>query len=82
MNLHKFEDEVKTIVDKSVKEMSMEKALKEFAATWANLEFQYETHPNIDVKLIRCGEDVAEKLEDNQVGSVITINFSYHFIII
>ena len=28
LNLHEFEDEVKNIVDKAVKEMSMEKVLK------------------------------------------------------
>lgn len=28
LNLHKFEEEVKTIVDKSVKEAGMEKTLK------------------------------------------------------
>lgn len=28
LNLHKFEEEVKTIVDKSVKEAAMEKTLK------------------------------------------------------
>lgn len=67
LNLHKYEEEVKNIVDKSVKEMSMEKSLKEFASTWSNMEFQYEIHPCLNVKLIKCSENVIEKLGDNQV---------------
>jgi dynein heavy chain len=67
LNLHKYEDEVKTIVDKSVKEMSMEKSLKEFTEIWANMEFKYESHPCLNIKLLKCTEDVIEKLEDNQV---------------
>lgn len=67
LNLHQFEEEVKTIVDKSVKEMSMEKSLKEFSSVWCNLEFKYEVHPCLKIKLIKCNEDIIEKLEDNQV---------------
>lgn len=70
LNLHKYEDEVKTIVDKSVKEMSMEKCLKDFETTWANMEFKYEIHPYLNIKLIKCNEDVIEKLEDNQVNLI------------
>lgn len=72
LNLHKYEDEVKTIVDGSVKEMSMEKSLKEFAAVWSQKEFKYEVHPCLNIKLIKCSEDIIEKLEDNQVGIVFS----------
>lgn len=67
MNLHQYEEEVKTIVDKSVKEMSMEKSLTEFEAVWSNMEFKYEIHPCLNIQLIKCSEDLIEKLEDNQV---------------
>jgi dynein heavy chain len=33
LNLHNYEDEVRGIVDKAVKEMSMEKVLKELNVT-------------------------------------------------
>ena len=39
LNLHKFEDEVRNIVDKATKELSMEKTLKELDTTWAGMEF-------------------------------------------
>lgn len=34
LNLHCFEDEVRAIVDKAVKEMGMEKVLSELNSTW------------------------------------------------
>ena len=40
LNLHNFEDEVRNIVDKATKELSMEKTLKELDTTWAGMEFE------------------------------------------
>lgn len=67
LNLHNFEDEVRSIVDKAVKEMSMEKVLKELKTTWSSMEFQYEPHPRTKVPLLKSDEDLIETLEDNQV---------------
>ncbi|MGH0123010.1 UNVERIFIED_CONTAM: hypothetical protein FKN15_017133 [Acipenser sinensis] len=67
LNLHNFEDEVRGIVDKAVKEMGMEKVLKELNATWSSMEFQYEPHPRTKVPLLRSDEELIETLEDNQV---------------
>ncbi|XP_057356823.1 dynein axonemal heavy chain 9 isoform X5 [Manis pentadactyla] len=67
LQLHRFEDEVRGIVDKAVKEMGMEKTLKELQATWASMEFQYEPHLRTNVPLLRSDEGLIEVLEDNQV---------------
>ncbi|XP_037664377.1 dynein heavy chain 9, axonemal isoform X3 [Choloepus didactylus] len=67
LQLHHFEDEVRGIVDKAVKEMGMEKTLKELQTTWASMEFQYEPHTRTHVPLLRSDEDLIEVLEDNQV---------------
>lgn len=67
LQLHHFEDEVRGIVDKAVKEMGMEKILKELQTTWAGMEFQYEPHPRTSIPLLRSDEDLIEVLEDNQV---------------
>ncbi|XP_045383116.1 dynein axonemal heavy chain 9 isoform X2 [Lemur catta] len=67
LQLHSFEDEVRGIVDKAVKEMGMEKTLKELQITWAGMEFQYEPHQRTNVPLLRSDEDLIEVLEDNQV---------------
>lgn len=67
LQLYKIEDDVKTIVDKSVKEMSMEKTLGELAHTWASMEFEYEIHPRTGCKVLKVSEELVEILEDNQV---------------
>lgn len=67
LQLHRFEDEVQGIMDRAVKEMGMEKTLKELQATWAGMEFQYEPHLRTSVPLLRSDEDLIEVLEDNQV---------------
>ncbi|NWH56161.1 DYH9 protein, partial [Geococcyx californianus] len=67
LNLHNFEDEVCGIVDKAVREMSMEKILKELKMTWSTTEFQYEPHPRTNTPLLKSDEELIETLEDNQV---------------
>lgn len=44
LELHRYEDEVRSIVDKAVKEMGMEKVLNELHTTWAQMEFDHEEH--------------------------------------
>lgn len=67
LQLHHLEDEVRGIVDKAVKEMAMEKTLKELQTTWAGREFQYEPHPRTNIPQLLLDEDLIEVLEDSQV---------------
>ena len=69
LNLHHYEEEVRGIVDKAVKEMSMEKVLKELNVTWAQMEFEHEPHPRTRITMLKTSEELIETLEDNQVGS-------------
>ena len=55
------------IVDKAVKEMSMEKVLKELDVTWKTMEFEHDKHPRRSITLLRASEELIETLEDNQV---------------
>lgn len=66
LNLHEFEEEVKNIVEKSVKEMMMEKQLKDIAAAWAVMEFGVETHERTGLKVLKLSEEMIETLEDHQ----------------
>lgn len=66
MGLHEFEDEVKQTVDKAIKEMQMEKILRDIESQWATLTFDYENHPR-SIKMVKVSEDLIEKLEENQV---------------
>lgn len=67
LNLNKYEDDVKYIVDKSVKEMSIEKSLKEFTEIWNIMQFEYSLHSRTNVNLLKVKEEIIEVLEDNQV---------------
>lgn len=82
LNLHECEEEVKNIVDKAVKEMSMEKILRELNTTWSTMEFEQELHTRTGCKLLRANEELIETLEDNQVQlqNLITSKFIAHFL--
>ena len=67
LNLHKFEDEVRNIVDKATKELSMEKTLGEMNVTWAQMDFDTEEHTRTGVMLLKSSEELIETLEENQV---------------
>ena len=71
LNLHECEEEVKNIVDKAVKEMSMEKYLRELNVTWSSMEFERETHARTGAVLLRASEELIETLEENQVIFII-----------
>uniref|UniRef100_A0A7N6FAT7 Dynein heavy chain 9, axonemal n=1 Tax=Anabas testudineus TaxID=64144 RepID=A0A7N6FAT7_ANATE len=82
LNLHCFEDEVRGIVDKAVKEMGMEKVLSELNATWTGMQFQYEPHHRTHVPLLRTDEELIETLEDNQVQlqNLMSSKYIAHFL--
>ncbi|OXU27164.1 hypothetical protein TSAR_014516 [Trichomalopsis sarcophagae] len=82
LNLHDCEEEVKNIVDKAVKEMSMEKYLRELNVTWSGMEFEKELHPRTGAILLRASEELIETLEENQVQlqNLITSKFIAHFL--
>lgn len=73
LNLHDCEEEVKNIVDKAVKEMSMEKYLRELNVIWSKMEFEKEIHPRTNVVLLRASEELIETLEENQVVHFLTV---------
>lgn len=82
LNLHEYEEEVKNIVDKSVKEMAMEKILKELNQIWSVMEFGTEIHERTKLKLIRPSEELIETLEDHQVQlqNMMTSKFIGYFL--
>uniref|UniRef100_A0A4W6G7A8 Dynein axonemal heavy chain 17 n=1 Tax=Lates calcarifer TaxID=8187 RepID=A0A4W6G7A8_LATCA len=82
LNLHCFEDEVRGIVDKAVKEMGMEKVLSELNSTWTGMQFQYEPHHRTQVPLLRTDEELIETLEDNQVQlqNLMSSKYIAHFL--
>ncbi|XP_030080192.1 dynein beta chain, ciliary [Drosophila hydei] len=77
LNLHEYEEEVKNIVDKSVKEMNMEKQLRDIAAAWAGMEFGIEIHERTGIKLLKASEEMIETLEDHQAQIQNMISSKY-----
>jgi dynein heavy chain len=67
LNLHNFEDDVHNIVDKAIKEMAMERMLKELEVIWSAMEFLHENHARTGYNLLRTSEELIETLEENQV---------------
>lgn len=72
-NFYNFEDDVRGIVDKVVKEMSMEKVLKELDVIWIIMEFEYEFYFRMKIIMLKISEELIEILEDNQVSKFIEI---------
>lgn len=79
LELHKYEEEVKNTVDKAVKEMAMEKLLKELTNTWSDLEFNTEIHERTSLNLLKINDETIETLEENQVNKSTKRN-SYIFV--
>ncbi|XP_038597832.1 LOW QUALITY PROTEIN: dynein heavy chain 17, axonemal [Tachyglossus aculeatus] len=82
LNLHNFEDEVRGIVDKAVKESGMEKVLKALDTTWSAMEFEHEPHHRTGTLLLKSDEVLVETLEDNQVQlqNLMTSKYLAHFL--
>ncbi|XP_048655651.1 dynein axonemal heavy chain 11 isoform X1 [Marmota marmota marmota] len=67
LQLHRVEDDVRSIVDKAVKELGTEKVITEISQTWATMEFSYEVHYRTSIPLLKSDEQLFETLEHNQV---------------
>ncbi|KAJ3023806.1 hypothetical protein HKX48_000940 [Thoreauomyces humboldtii] len=81
LQLHKYEDDVKVIVDRATKELSMEKVLNDLSKTWSAMEFTYELHESTGTNLLKSSEELIETLEDNQVmlQTMMTSKYVAHF---
>ncbi|KAB7494343.1 hypothetical protein Anas_04769 [Armadillidium nasatum] len=55
---------------------------KDLDNTWATLEFEFDTHPRTEVKLLRSSEEMIETLEENQVQlqNLLTSKYIEHFL--
>jgi len=69
-------------VDKAVKELGMEKTLKELETTWSAFEYEYEPHTRTQTPLLKSDEELVETLEDNQVQlqNLMTSKYIAHFL--
>lgn len=68
LNLHKYVDDVSEIVDRAKQENSIEKQLSELEKIWNDLEFEFSSHPSleVDIKVVKIPEESIECLEQHQ----------------
>ncbi|KAK3551295.1 hypothetical protein QTP70_013939, partial [Hemibagrus guttatus] len=67
LQLNMYEDEVHNTVAKAVKELAIEKVLSEISQTWSLMEFTYEEHFRTSTPVLKCDDELIERLEDHQV---------------
>ncbi|XP_019728452.1 dynein heavy chain 11, axonemal isoform X3 [Hippocampus comes] len=67
LQLHLYEEVVRSTVDKAVKEMAIEKVVTEISQIWASMELSYEDHYQTSLPLLKCDEELIVTLEDHQV---------------
>jgi dynein heavy chain len=68
LQLHEYEDDVATIVDRAKKELQMEKMVNELEKVWAEFNVEFDHHKRTKVPQVKVAEEVIEVLEDNQVN--------------
>ena len=67
LQLHEYEEEVASIVDRAGKELQMEKMLSELEVVWKDFNFEFDVHKRRGLPQVKVAEDMVEVLEDNQV---------------
>lgn len=82
LNLHNYEEDIKNIVDKSVKESAMEKVLRDLTVTWRDMNFDYENHLRTGMQLLKVREETIEVLEDHQgqLQNMLSSKYIPHFL--
>jgi len=81
LQLHRYEDDVRNIVDRATKELSMEKVLNDLSKTWGTMEFEYKERDRKETYILVSSEELVETLEDNQVmlQNLMTSKYVSHF---
>ncbi|KAI0983477.1 hypothetical protein GJ496_000718 [Pomphorhynchus laevis] len=81
LNLHFNEDQVRDIVEKSIKELSMQKTLNEISALWKSATFDVVEHERTGTSLLVARDDIIESLDDhqNQLQMMATSKYADYF---
>ena len=68
LELHRYAEDIGTIVEKSTKELGIEKALGKIEVAWDKLEFTYEYDKQYDTYLLGPIDDIVELLENDNTS--------------
>uniref|UniRef100_A0A8B9HT19 Dynein, axonemal, heavy chain 11 n=1 Tax=Astyanax mexicanus TaxID=7994 RepID=A0A8B9HT19_ASTMX len=67
LQLHLYEEEVLSTVARAVKEMTIEKVVVDSSTRLSMMEFTYEEHFHTTTPLLKCDDELLEKLEEHQM---------------
>lgn len=67
LNLHLQKDAIEEIVETAMKELKIEKKLKEIEQVWSNMELTYAPHNDTEMYVPKPSEEVVEAIEGHQM---------------
>ena len=67
LNLHQHKEAIEDIVETAMKELKIERKLKEIKELWAGMEIDYESHKDTEMFVPRPSEEVVENMEAHQM---------------
>eukprot|EP00957_Ditylum_brightwellii_P060728 4610074-Ditylum_brightwellii.AAC.1 len=67
LELHKHKEAIEDIVETAMKELKIEKKLKEIESLWSEMELDYAPHRDTDMFVPRPSEEVVENMEAHQM---------------
>ena len=67
LNLHQHKEAIEEIVETAMKELKIERKLKEIEEIWAKMELEYSSHKDTEMFIPRPSEEVVESMEAHQM---------------
>ena len=67
LNLHLHKEAIEDIVETAMKELKIERKLKEIKDSWAIMELDYTPHKDTEMFVPRPSEEVVESMESHQM---------------
>ena len=67
LNLHKHKEAIEEIVETAMKELKIEKKLKEIEEVWSTMEIDYAPHKDTEMFIPKPSEEVVESIESHQM---------------
>ncbi len=67
LNLHLHKEAIEDIVETAMKELKIERKLKEIEDVWSSMELDYASHKDTELFVPRPSEEVVESMESHQM---------------
>ena len=67
LNIHNHKEAIEELVETAMKELKIERKLKEIEDLWSNMELEYVPHKDTEMFVPRPSEEVVESMESHQM---------------